>query len=151
QTNALPFWSLVQEGAARGSMSLDLTNPLTEATPRSLRLEIEQAGPGRIGIANGGFWGIGTRQGKTYELSFWARAEDGFSGPLTAVLEADGKACTKPEIIKGVGAQWKKFKTSLTATGSESKARLVITAASRGKVWFDLVSLFPAQTFKGHG
>jgi len=150
QTNALPFWSLVKEGDARGSMGLDLANPLNEATPRSLRLEVEEAGAGRVGIANGGFWGIGVKAGERYELSFWARA-DGFSGALTAVLEADDGACSKPEAVKGVGAKWKKFKATLVGTKNETKARLVVSAGSRGKIWFDLVSLFPARTFKGHG
>src|SRR5204862_2651471 len=39
-TNGLPFWSLVKEGNGQGSMHLDMTEPLNEATPRSLRLEI---------------------------------------------------------------------------------------------------------------
>src|SRR5712664_1994504 len=39
-TNGLPSWSLVQEGAARGSMRLETEHPLNAATPRSLRLEI---------------------------------------------------------------------------------------------------------------
>src|SRR5215470_18849058 len=38
-TNGLPFWSLVKEGGAQGSMNLDIADPLNAATPRSLRLE----------------------------------------------------------------------------------------------------------------
>src|SRR5882672_3335860 len=63
-TNGLPSWSLVQEGAARGSMRLDMEHPLNAATPRSLRLGIEEAASGRLGIANEGFWGIGVAQGE---------------------------------------------------------------------------------------
>src|SRR5215470_1921644 len=44
-TNGLPSWSLLKEGAAQGSMQLDLSNPLSPATPRSLRLEIQKAAP----------------------------------------------------------------------------------------------------------
>src|ERR1019366_8765270 len=40
-TNGLPFWSLVKEGGAEGSMNLDMTDPLTTETPRSCRLEID--------------------------------------------------------------------------------------------------------------
>ena len=75
---SLPYWTLVKEGAAQGSMSLDLANPMNPINPRSCRLEIEDAS-GRLGIANEGFWGISVRQGEKYELSFWARGE-GFSG-----------------------------------------------------------------------
>src|ERR1035441_2029175 len=34
-TNGLPFWSLVKEGDAQGSMHLDMAEPLDQATPRS--------------------------------------------------------------------------------------------------------------------
>ena len=68
-TNGLPSWSLIQEGEARGSMSLDLTEPLDPATPRSLRLDVEEIGTGRLGIANGGFWGIGVADGGERERS----------------------------------------------------------------------------------
>ena len=148
-TNGLPSWSLIKDGTAQGSMQLDLANPLNEATPRSLRLEIQEIGSGRLGIANEGFWGIGLVEGEKYHLSFWARCADGYDGALTASLEtADGTPCSKPDQVKGVGAQWKNFKATLTASRNEPRARFVITAGSKGKVWFDMVSLFPARTFK---
>lgn len=151
-TNGLPFWSLVKAGEADGAMSLDMSEPLNAATPRSLRLEITKAAPGRVGIANQGFWGMGIRRGARYHLSFWARCAEGFDGVLTATLESGEKtACSHPARISGIGPQWKQFKATLTATGSDPKARLVITAGAAGKLWFDMVSLFPAQTFKGHG
>jgi alpha-L-arabinofuranosidase len=148
-TNGLPFWSLVKDDGAQGSMSLDLENPLSPATPRSLRLEITDISTGRLGISNEGFWGIGIQKGEAYNLSFWARA-DGFSGPLRAMVEnADGSSCSEPEEVNGIKRSWKQFRAKLTATRSEPKARFVLTAGAKGKVWFDLVSLLPAKTFKG--
>jgi alpha-N-arabinofuranosidase len=147
-TNGLPFWTLVKEGGADGSMNLDLAEPLNAATPRSLRLEIQQPSPGRLGIANEGFWGIGVRQGEGYNLSFWARGE-GFSGPLTATLEdGDGKACSSSAKVTGVTKSWKQFHARLTASKSNPKARFVLATGSKGTVWLDMVSLFPATTFK---
>ena len=88
-TNGLPFWSLVKDGGAQGSMNLDMDNPLTPESPRSCRLEIDKASSGRLGIANDGFWGIGVAPGEKFKLSFWARCADGFDGTLTATLEDD--------------------------------------------------------------
>jgi alpha-L-arabinofuranosidase len=151
-TNGLPFWSLIAEGGAQGSMVLEMENPLSAASPRSLRLQIEKATPGRLGIANEGFWGIGLKEGEKYLLTFWARCADGFSGHMNAGLEtANGESCSRAEEIKGFSGHWKKFKTTLTATRNEAKARFVLSASSSGTVWFDLVSLMPAATFKGHG
>jgi alpha-L-arabinofuranosidase len=149
-SNGLPFWSLVKEGRAQGSMNLDLADPLSPAAPRSLRLEIEDVSSGRLGIANEGFWGIGVRQGEDYKLSFWARSAEGFSGPLTATLEtADGSPCSERSEVKGVTGRWKQFHATLRSTKNASKARFVLTAGAKGKVWLDMVSLFPARTFKG--
>ena len=44
----------VQEGGAKGSMDIDLNHPLNPATPRSLRLKIDDVSSGRLGIANHG-------------------------------------------------------------------------------------------------
>src|SRR6267142_1198061 len=149
-TNGLPSWTLIKEGGAEGAMHLDLNNPLNASTPRSLRLEIAKVGPGRLAIANEGFWGIGVAEGEKYNLSFWAKCER-FNGPLSVGLEtADGKACSKLEKIKGFDSQWKNFKVTLTGTRSEPAARFVIQAVSSGTVWLDIVSLFPAKTFKQH-
>src|SRR5437868_2234109 len=91
-------------------------------------------------------------QGEKYDLSFWARGGDGFSGPLNAMLESlDGVTSSSAEKIKGVTGEWRQFKATLTASRSEPKARFVLTAGAKGKVWFDMVSLLPAQTFKQHG
>ncbi len=148
-TNGLPYWSLVKEGDARGSMHLDMAAPLNSGTPRSLRLEVQDLASGRLGIANEGYWGIGTTAGESHTLSFWARCADGFSGTLTAGLEdASGAACGGQIPIAGLTTQWKQFQATLADTRNEPKARLVIAAGAKGTVWFDFVSLFPARTWK---
>jgi alpha-L-arabinofuranosidase len=144
---SLPYWSLVKDGTAQGSMTLDLEHPLNPATPRSCRLEIEDAS-GRIGIANEGFWGINVVEGDKYELSFWARGE-GFNGPLAASLETtEGGALSGTAKISGITSEWKQFKATLTGSKSSPQARFVLAAGAKGKVWLDLVSLFPQKTFK---
>jgi len=148
-TNGLPFWKLVREGGAEGSMNLETNLPLNAASPRSCRLEIGKVAGGRLGIANSGFWGIGVKEGGKFNLSFFARCADGFAGTLTATLEnTDGSVCAGPVEVKGVSNDWQQFNCSLLATKPEPKARFVLTAGSKGTVWFDLVSLFPADTFK---
>jgi alpha-L-arabinofuranosidase len=148
-TNGLPFWSLVQEGGAQGSMNLNLSDPLTPETPRSCRLEIETPSPGRLGIANHGFWGIGVVPGEQFKLSFWARCADGFDGALTATLEDDrGNVLSEPVSLTGVTARWQQYNATLTSVKGNANARLVLTAGAKGTVWFDMISLFPARTFK---
>jgi len=149
-TNGVPFWTLVKEDGAKGTMDIDLDHPLNPATPRSLRLEIDDVSSGRLGIANHGFWGIGVREGQAYQLTFWARASVGFDGPLSATLETDdGRAVAEPVSIQGFSGEWKKFIATLKAKETLGNARFVLVANAKGMVWLDMVSLFPKNTFKG--
>ncbi len=54
-----------------------------------------------------------------------------------------------PSASRASAADWKQFKATLTASATESKARLVILAEAKGTLWLDFVSLFPATTWKG--
>ncbi|HVT79157.1 MAG TPA: alpha-L-arabinofuranosidase C-terminal domain-containing protein [Phycisphaerae bacterium] len=151
---SLPFWKLIQDGNAAGKMSLDMTNPLNDKSPRSCKLEITDipAG-GRVGIANEGWCAqpgegeIGIKQGEKYILTFYAKSANGFDGTVSASVENNGLETNAAE-VSGIGAEWKQFKTELTATKTDGKAWFVLSTKSKGTVWFDMVSLFPAKTFK---
>lgn len=146
-TDGVPFWSLVKRGNARGTMSLQTTGGITEQSCYCLRLDIEDLADGRLGVANEGFFGIGIRQDQAYQLSLHAR---GRVTALTAVLEtAAGKAVSNTIRIEGIGDGWRQFKATLTASATESKARLVILTGATGTLWLDFVSLFPQETWKG--
>src|SRR6185503_4845669 len=51
--------------------------------------------------------------------------------------------------IPVISSVWKKYELALTATGDTSAASLVLTTGGKGDVMFDMVSLFPEDTFKG--
>lgn len=143
---ALPSWTLIQTGGGQGRMALDKSVPLGDATPHSLRLEIKRTAGGRVGVANAGYWGIPVRKGARYLLSFFARAE-GLQGPLVASLENLGTVYARSEISRLTG-EWKQFRCTLVSSGDDPAAHLVLSAASPGRVWLDMVSLFPEETFK---
>ena len=170
-------WRLLTAGGAQASASLDKSHPLNADNPTALRLEITRCDgtTARAGVANLGFkgvpqtprekpefWmqafeaaqnrpvnGLNVVQGHEYRLSFYARAENGFDGPLTASLETSGGQALAARPITDLGADWKKFDCVLTPSGSDADARLVIAAARPGVLYLDMVSLFPADTFKG--
>ena len=148
-TETPPFWSLVRTGDAQGEMHLQTTGGITEASSYCLRLEIERLANGRVGVANEGFFGIGIKEGQSYALSLHAKGGDGLAGPISVYLEdGSGQPCSNTAEIEGVSGTWKPFKAQLTATTTESKARLVILAGDTGTLWLDFVSLLPAQTWK---
>jgi alpha-L-arabinofuranosidase len=140
-------WKLVAAGTAKGEISIDTNRPLNAASPRSLMLVVR--GQGSVGVANEGFWGIAVRQDARYNLSLYARSE-GIRGPLAVRLEsADGKTVYARGQINGLGGDWKQYRLTMTAEGTDPRARLVIAAGQPGTLWLDVVSLFPQATWKG--
>ena len=141
-TNAV-FWNAVGGGA----IALDTTTPLNDALNTSLKLDAAQAAINSpAGIANGGYWGIPVKPKTTYQVSFFAKAASGFSGPLTVSIEsADGKKTFASAEISGLTGDWKKFEATLkTKNVKPSKDNVFkITTISPGTIWFQNVSLFP--------
>jgi alpha-L-arabinofuranosidase len=141
-------WSLAAKGAAEGKMALDEERPLNEKSPHSLRLEITKTDGGSVGVANAGYWGMAIQKKAKYELSLFARCSDKFKGPLTVAIEnASGRVCATGKIA-GLTTDWKRFSCSLAARDNATSARLVLSAASPGTIWFDAVSLLPKKTWK---
>ena len=141
-TNAV-FWSAV----GGGSISLDANAPLNAALNVSLKLDATQAAKNApAGIANGGYWGIPVKPKTAYHASFYARAADGFTGPLTVSLQsADGKTVFAGAAIPAPTGDWKKYEVTLTTKKVKPSKdnRLVITTTAPGTIWFNQVSLFP--------
>jgi alpha-L-arabinofuranosidase len=140
-------WSLVTTGSARGEMTVEPNPSQGEYNRHALRLKVETAGDGAVGVANDGYWGMALTDNATYELSFLARCSDGFRGPLTVSLTGSQGQVYAASKMAGIGPDWKRFSASLKSRANDSKARLVINASQPGTVWLDVVSLFPKQTF----
>jgi alpha-N-arabinofuranosidase len=141
------FWTAVG-GAA---MVLDTNTPLNKFLNVSLKLDASSASAtSPAGVANGGFWGIPVKPSTTYQVSFWAKAASGFSGPVTVSLEsADGKTVFASAKIFKITGEWKKFETTLkTKRVPPSKENVFkLTTTAPGTLWLQNVSLFP-PTYK---
>ena len=145
-TSAL-FWTLVTQGTAAGTMVVDPNQPLNTNTSNSLKLTM-QSGAGNVGAGNSGFWGMSLQTGATYDLNFYACASNGFSGPVSARLESStGGSVYAQTSFGGLTTNWQHFAVSLVSSGTDTNARLVVSIASAGAVWLDVVSLFPRATF----
>ena len=144
-----PSWSLQTTNAANISLGLTQQNPLNNASPNSLQVNIIKIdGSGKNNLVNEGFWGINTVKGATYNLSFFARTDKSYKGSVTASLQSEDGTVLGAYIIPSIsGTAWKKYTCKLLATQTDSKAKFVLSFGSTGTVWLDIVSLFPAKTF----
>ena len=147
-TNATPYWTLLSTGSAVGQMALDTSVPLSPTNSQSLRLTF-QSGPGTVGVANSGFWGMPLTQGGSYQLGFYARASAGGSSPLAVSLENSNSTIIYAQAtVPGLGTNWQHYRLTLISSGTDASARLAFRLNSPGNAWLDFVSLFPQQTFK---
>jgi alpha-L-arabinofuranosidase len=141
------FWT----GVGGASVVLDTNNVLNEFLNVSLKLEASTASAtSPAGIANGGYWGIPVKPQTTYRVSFFAKADAGFTGPVTVSIEStNGTTTFASSEISGLTAEWKKFETELkTKDVPASKENVFkLTTTTAGTLWLQNVSLFP-PTYK---
>ena len=145
---AIPHWSLIKSDGGDGNIALDPSSPVnTTALTTSLKLSITSiSGGGRVGVINDGFWGIPVRPNAEYQTSFYAKGSNGLTGPLTVDLESsDGKTIFATATIEKITSDWKRY-TAKMKTGQldpTADGRFVISAATKGTLNINLVSLFP--------
>ncbi len=141
-------WSVVAAGQGSATIALDPAQPLNEAIPTSLRLEVASASAASpAGIANTGYWGIPVKPATRYRASFHAKAAPGFSGPVTvSIVSKDGAAVYASARIAKLTSEWKAYELVLKTDKKApvtAETRLQLTVEKPGTVWFGLVSLFP--------
>ncbi len=139
-----------KEQKAEGSANTVLIHNRMENNPtnrRFARIRVRNEGE-NFGISNEGFRGIGIKQGSQYNFSVMARQQEGSNTSLIVELvnakgEKLGSATVNPQ-----GKEWKTYTASITATGTDPKARLNLWAKGKGEVDVDMISLFPKDTWK---
>ncbi len=141
-------WFLVQEGNGSGSMMVDETRGPSEALQNSLALDVTQADArSPVGVYNEGYWGMAVRPNTSYKGSFYAKGD---AGPITISLvnDASGKVLATT-VSSGTSPEWKRYEFGFStgAIAASTNNHLLMTVARPGKLWLDMISLFP-PTFK---
>jgi alpha-L-arabinofuranosidase len=141
--NPHPAWRLDPAGGGEAAIEVVADQPLNDATPHSLQVTVTQPGPA---LVNGGYWGMGITQGDAYKLSFFART-DGVTAVSADLRSASGASIGGARVAMSPGG-WRRYEVSIAAKASDAKATLALRFESAGRIWLDVVSLFPAKTFK---
>lgn len=171
-------WKPLTNVNAVATYELDRAVPLNSNNPTSLKIHIAKTGGGPVGIYNQGYkgiaapgkfpdtsaaWlaqfaeaqrqpdnGLAVEAGQHYDFSVYARARD-FSGRLAVLLQTQTGEILAQKTIQGIGLEWNKFDLTLAPQKTDPNARLLISANQPGTIWLDMVSLFPAVTWKNLG
>ncbi len=155
---ALSFWELVTSNGGRGAMKVTDAHPVHPKNPHYVVLETHERGD--VGIANPGFDGIVVRAGEKYDFSLFGRqlytggrwggsGALGESAKMEVRLESKDRTLLAAANFEISGRDWNRHSVELTATNSDTSAKLVVISHTRGAVALDDISLFPRATFKG--
>lgn len=147
--HALTAWEKIERGGGKAEITVEDRHPLNSRNPHYAAIDIVTAGDG-VGIMNLGFnSGIPVKEGETYLFSVYARRDDSFNEPVVVTIEGiDGTVHGKAEITVET-SEWTKYEAKITAAATDFSSRLVIVTKGKGRLYLDMVSLFPEKTFRG--
>ena len=156
--NGLTAWTRVNRGSAAGTIAVAAADPLNANNLNYLRMTTTAAGAGGtdgVAIRNSGFnTGVYVEAGKHYDFSFWARRSGANDLPVrVAVEDAAGTTVYASADTTITDGAWKKYTAVLTANATTTAGRLALVVGGAPAVGttvdFDMVSLFPQDTFMG--
>ena len=103
----------------------------------------------KAGIENTGFLdGMALTKDAVYNLSFYAKAPEKYEGSVQANLAVNGET-VGTATVTGVTDKWQKFEVSLTSSVTANANVSLQILIDKGEVHFDMISLFPDDTYKG--
>ena len=152
-----PFY--LKNGAAR--ISIQSGAPLHANTAQHLRIE---SFGGISGVRNDGYDGVSVEKGKAYDLSLYVRALDGYEGNVVIVIADKAMSnvlsrTTLKNTSLNIGPKrtgldyklpkWKKYTATLKPKNTLKEGALFLLLDRPGVVEFEMVSLFPRDTFNG--
>ncbi|MBO5944283.1 MAG: carbohydrate binding domain-containing protein [Clostridia bacterium] len=144
QDDELYRWNSVN--GAEISVKRDKKHSLNENNPNYLIINGKENE--KSGIENRGFLdGMSIVEGKEYKASFYAKTLENYKGEITVNLAVDGKVVAT-ETFNGVSAKWQKYSATLTSTQTANKGVTLQVLTEGGEVYFDMISLFPVDTYK---
>jgi alpha-N-arabinofuranosidase len=140
-------WLLRPMDDAEVKESLEKTGGPSAALPQCMLLTVTKASSTSLaGIANRGFWGIPVRPRTTYKGSFWAKADSASVGAVHVRLTNNDTGKGPEAVSAPLTTEWKQYDFTLTTDGNQPASvdnELLLAVGHPGKVWIDLVSLFP--------
>lgn len=157
-------WRSIRPGHSLGYIEPKQQDPIHPNNPNYMRLNIERVGHyydyngwTGVGIQNDGYDGILLKGGDKYDFSVFLRNPDGKDKEVRAVLLVQGRGFrAQPTVIADTtftvsGSDWKKYEYTLTAAQDCPNASLQLLSLTTGVMDIDMVSLYPQDTYMGHG
>lgn len=140
-------WEKVELEGASCELTVEDKAPLNANNTKYAKITVKEPGAG-VGLRNSGYEGIPIVKAERYKFSFYARWESDGNAPMNVSIRSAAGAALAQAEIQGIGTEWKKFEGELQASASDAKATLLLTTQGKGSLCLDMISLFPAKTYK---
>ncbi len=145
--HSLTAWEKVERAGAKANIWVESNHPLNEKN--YLGIDVLETGDG-AGFLNHGFnTGIALEENELYDFSCYARTKDNQPIEIEICLMNEAGACHSSVCMIIEGTDWKQYYSTFTAAGTDYSAKLVILIKESGVLYFDMISLFPRNTYKG--
>lgn len=144
QDDELYGWAAVN--GADLSVTENAEDKLNENNPNYLVVDNRSGIP--AGAANRGFLdGIAVEAGEKYDVSFYAKGLDGYSGKVYVKILCGDKILGEGK-IDSISSEWRKYELSLFSSETAFSGVTVAVLTDNGSAAFDMISMFPENTFK---
>jgi alpha-L-arabinofuranosidase len=142
-------WKVLGKPQTEGDFLILNRHQTNTANPRFLRVSLNKNVKGSLGLNNEGFRGMGIKNNVQYDFSIMYRSTTVNNKMYVELLNSKGESIGSTSfILKATGDEWKKISADFMATATEPKAKLNIWFEGDGIIDLDMVSLFPADTWK---
>lgn len=144
----LMAWEKIENKYSRMQWWIQDSHPYSRRNPHYLVCEIFETGMG-AGVRNTGFTpGMYLQKGEKYRFSCLAATDGRGELPLRIVLENDeGRNLGQADIVVSNGTVWNHYEAAITAQETTTAGNLSIYIEAVGRLYLDMVSLFPQKTF----
>lgn len=144
----LMAWEKIEKKYSRMQWWIQDSHPYSRRNPHYLVCEIFETGMG-AGVRNTGFTpGMYLQKGEKYRFSCLAATDGRGELPLRIVLENDeGRNLGQADIVVSNGTVRNHYEAEITAQETTTAGNLSIYIEAVGRLYLDMVSLFPEKTF----
>lgn len=146
-TDPYPGWELVRKDAAYATARIVTEKPNFQTAPTSMKVEVNNLGEG-VSLVNKGYWGIALQKNTAYKLRMYVRNVKSNGELKVRLLGKDDHELGKVTFDLTPG-KWHEYKATMEASDTTTVGRLSIDLPTEDTYYFDYVSLFPVDTYKG--
>jgi alpha-L-arabinofuranosidase len=142
-------WTVRQKHFTEGAVLVTNRKEENTANPRYIQVTVNNAAKGDLGLVNEGFRGMGIKKDLRYDFSVIYHLPQSGIQLHVELVDSLGNVLGGTIVTPApTGEGWQKATASFTANTTVLKAKMRIWFEGNGIIDMDMISLFPADTWK---